>query len=57
VGVKVTVIGQLAPAARVPPQVLLWAKSPLLAIDLIVSGPVPVLLSVTVCAALVVPTI
>jgi hypothetical protein len=56
VGLKVTVIGQLAPAASVLGQVLVWAKSPLAVIDVIVSGPVPVLLSVTVCGALVVPT-
>jgi hypothetical protein len=56
VGLKVTVIGQLAPAARVVPQVLVWAKSPLAVIDVIVSSSVPVLLSVTVCGVLVVPT-
>ena len=31
VGVKVTLMAQVPPAAREPPQVLLWAKSPALA--------------------------
>jgi hypothetical protein len=56
VGVKVTVIVQLAPAANVLPQLLVWAKSPLAATLLIVRGAFPVLLNVTVCAVLVVPT-
>jgi hypothetical protein len=51
---------QFAPAARVAGdkgQVLVWAKSPVVAILDIVIGPVPVLESVTVWAALVAPTI
>ena len=63
VGVKVTLMVQLAPAASVLEllgQVLVWEKSPLLVplrpILLIVKAPVPLLVSVTVWAALVVPT-
>ena len=59
VGLKVTLKVQLAPAASVAgnaPQVFVWAKSPLVAMALIVSGALPLLVSVTVCAALVVPT-
>ena len=63
VGVKVTLIEQLAPAARVLEplgQVLVWAKSPLLvplrAMLLMVKAAVPLLVNVTVCAALVLPT-
>src|SRR2546425_8303755 len=63
VGVKVTEIVQLAPAASVlglSGQVFVWAKSlafaPLTATVLIVSAAVPELVSVTFCAALVVPT-
>src|SRR5580658_1560314 len=59
-GVKVTLMEQLAPAARELPQVLVWAKAPLLvpvmAMLVMVMATVPVLLNVTVCAALVVPT-
>jgi len=57
VGVKLTLIVQLAPATTEDPQVLLWAKSPLGMRPLIVSVAFPVLLSVTACAALVVPTV
>jgi hypothetical protein len=56
VGLKVTLMVQLAPAARVDPQLLLWAKSPLIATLLIVKLVDPVLVRVEVCAALVVPT-
>ena len=61
VGVKVTLIVHFAPTARFElftGQVLLSAKSPLLAppkaILEIVTGAVPVFVSVTLCAALVV---
>ncbi len=57
VGVKVTVSVQEAPTARVVgsvPQLFVCAKSPLAAIVLIVKGPVPVLLRVEDCDALVV---
>lgn len=57
VGLKVTLIVQLAPAVKVLPQLFVWAKSPLLEpvipIPPMVSAAVPVLLSVTVCGALV----
>ena len=61
-GVKVMLIAQFAPAASVVgsvPQVVvrtkLFAFVPLMAIELIESAALPVLESVTVCAALVVP--
>src|SRR5712664_3164275 len=54
VGVNVTLIVQFAPAANVPgltgqalPPVLVSAKSPEAAIELIVNGAVPVFVSVT----------
>lgn len=53
-GVKVTAMLQLAPAARLAPQVLDCAKSPLAVMLLIVNVPLPLLVSVTDCAALVV---
>ena len=59
-GVKVTKIVQFEPAATLPAQVLVWAKSPafvpLMVMLEIVSAPVPALLSFTVCAPLVVLT-
>ena len=58
VGLNVTLIVHLAPAARFAPQVVVRAKSPAfvppMAILLMVNGAVPVLDSVTVCGALVV---
>src|SRR5258708_228063 len=56
VGVNVTAILQLAAAARDVPHVFVCAKSPKAAIDIIVSAACPLLVSVTVCAALVDPT-
>ena len=56
VGAKVTLIVQLAPAATEPAQVFVWAKSPLLVIPVMLSRAAPVLVNVTVCTALVVPT-
>lgn len=57
VGVKVTLILQFLPAARVLPQVEeLTAKSPVVPIPLMSSVPLPVLASVTVLAAEVLPT-
>lgn len=63
VGVKVTETVHEPPAGTVvgaTGQVLVWAKSPALvsvmAIPLIDSGAVPVLVNVTLCAALAVPT-
>lgn len=57
VGVKVTEILQVPETARVAPQVLVSAKSPLAVIDEIFSAPVPGLVRVMVCAALVEPTV
>ena len=56
VGVKETLMEQLAPAAREAPQVLVWAYGALAAMLVIVRAAVPELVSVTVCAALVVFT-
>jgi len=57
VGVNVTLMVQLAPAATELPQVLVWAYCALAAMLVTLSAAVPVLVSVTVCAALVVFTI
>jgi hypothetical protein len=57
VGVKVTEMVQLAPAATLVPQVLVSAKLDEAAILLIVRVAVPVFFKVTVWAALVVPTV
>src|SRR5438128_5108384 len=54
-GVNVTLIVQLAPAATLLPQVLVWAKSPLAVMLVTFRTPFPVLLRVTLCAALVAP--
>ncbi len=43
VGLKVTLMVQLFPPARELPQLLVWEKSPLAAIELMLSGPVPLL--------------
>lgn len=56
VGVKVTEIWQLACAARLDPQVVDSAKSPEIPMLLMDSGPVPVLVKVTDCAVLVLPS-
>jgi hypothetical protein len=55
VGVKVTLMVQLAPAGKDAPQVLISPKSPVARMFVIIKGAVPVLLNVTACAALVVP--
>ena len=55
-GVKVTLRVQLAPAARLEPQVLVWAKSPLTVMLVIVRVALPVFFSATVWALLLVPT-
>jgi hypothetical protein len=47
-GVKVTLRVQLAPAARLEPQVLVWAKSPLTVMLVIVRVALPVFFSATV---------
>jgi len=56
VGVKVTLMEQLAPAAREAGQVLVWAYGALATMLVMVRAAVPELVSVTVCAALVVFT-
>src|SRR5260370_4537233 len=57
VGVNVTLMVQFALAATELPQVLVWAKSPLAETLVRFSEALPVLESVTDCAALVVPTV
>ena len=58
-GVNVTLIKHDAPTAKLPGHVLVCAKSlafvPVTVMPLIVSALVPLLVSVTVCALLVVP--
>lgn len=56
VGVKVTEMVQLALAVTLVPQVFVWAKSPDATIDVMTRAAVPELVSVTVCAALVIPS-
>jgi hypothetical protein len=56
-GLKVTEMVQLAPAIRMVRQVLVWEKSPLIVILEIVTETLPVLVSLTVWARLLVPTI
>lgn len=53
-GLKVTLIVQLEPPAKVAPQLFVWAKSPLMPTPLMDSVPLPEAVSVTVWAALVV---
>jgi hypothetical protein len=55
-GLKVTLTVQLLFAANEPEQLLLSVKSPLAAIEPMVSGPVPEFVSVTDLDALLVPT-
>src|SRR2546425_2232068 len=55
VGLKVTVMVQLAPAVRLLPQLLVWAKSPLAAMLAMFNTAVPLLVSVDVWDGLVVP--
>jgi hypothetical protein len=59
-GVKVTLIVHLAPTATLEPQVLVWAKSALLAPMIVklvkLKAATPVLVSVTTCGAVAVPT-
>src|SRR5438093_6561 len=61
VGVKVTLMVQLDPAATELPQLLVWANSPLFPpvklIAVIPNGAVPVFESVTAWGLLVVPTV
>jgi hypothetical protein len=55
VGVNVTLMVQLAPTAKLAPQVLSCAKSPVATMLVIIKAAEPVLLNVTACGALVVP--
>lgn len=55
-GVNVTLIVQTAASAKVEPQLLVWAKSPITATLLIVRAAVPVFWTLTVKGALVEPT-
>src|SRR5437868_7040393 len=55
VGANRTEIVQVPPLATDVPQLLVWEKSPLTTMLLIVSVPSPAFRSVTLCAALVVP--
>jgi hypothetical protein len=57
VGVRRTVIWHDAPTASEVPQVLVWEKSPLEVIEVIVNAPEPELVTVLVFELLVVPTI
>jgi hypothetical protein len=57
VGVKVTLIVQLAPAATLEPQLFVWANGAAALMLVMVSAEPPVLRSVTACAALVPPTV
>ena len=61
VGLKVTLIVQLAPAARPVPQLFVWAKSPLfvpvIEIEFTGSDTAPQFVRVTTVAGLVVPTV
>lgn len=57
VGVKIIEIVQLAPTATLVPQLVVSEKSPDAAIELSASAAVPELVSVTACAALVVPVV
>jgi hypothetical protein len=54
--VNVTLIVQPAPAATVVPQLFVCAKSPVVVMLVIVNVAVPVFVSITFCAGLVVPT-
>jgi hypothetical protein len=56
VGLKVTLTVQLEEAERLAPQVFVSEKSPLMLTPLMLSVVVPVFLSVTLCALLLVPT-
>ena len=55
-GLKVTLTVQLEEAERLEPQVFVSEKSPLMLSPLMMSAAVPVFLSVTLCALLLVPT-
>ena len=54
VGVNVTLMAQVAPAATLAPQVFVWAKSPVTTMEVIARAVLPLFVRVTLCAALVV---
>ena len=56
-GVNVTLMVQLAPAATLVGQLLSWAKSPVAEMLDMISAALPAFVSVTPCAALVVPIV
>lgn len=56
VGVKVTLMAQLAPTATEAPQVLVAVKGPVVVILVMVNAAPPELVRVIVCAGPVVPT-
>jgi hypothetical protein len=51
-GVKVMLIGQEAPEARLEPQLLVWEKSPLATMLVMLRAAVPLFWSVTLCGLL-----
>ena len=55
-GLKVTLTLHEAPAATLEPQVLVWEKSPLIAMLVMMSVALPVFVSVKLCGLLLVPT-
>lgn len=55
-GWKVMLMVQFAPAARLLPQLFVWAKSPVTVMLLMASAAVPLLVRVAICATLVVFT-
>jgi hypothetical protein len=57
VGVNVTLRAQEAPPLRLEPHVFVCPKSPLRAMEVMLSDEFPMLLTVTVWGALVVPTV
>ena len=57
VGVKVTLMVQLAPAARLLPQLLVWKKFKLATMLVMVNAALPLFVSVTGSGRLVVPTV
>jgi hypothetical protein len=56
VGLKVTLRVQLALVARLAPQLLVWKKSPLTVMLVMLRVALPVLLRVTLWALLLIPT-
>jgi len=55
-GLKVTLTLHEAPAPTLEPQVLVWEKSPLIAMLVMVSVEVPLFVRVKLCGVLLVPT-